>query len=216
MTSDARNDEHTMELELERELTSREKGSVAYGFRHFVTNGVRFDDPSSVASKTSSSHLLSLGWVRQLSSLTTLSLRGGPRFSSREVDPEVEGSLARRFQRGEIMFTYGRTQNIAVGRSGPVETESYLGSLSYQLFPRLMVYVNPAYYINESEQVKTKVYRFDLEARYAIHQWLSVQGSYRFSFERQGGHSLGSSSRGDRYRNVVFIEFTFAPEYRLW
>jgi hypothetical protein len=215
--SEMRNDEHEAGIVLERHLTSKDKGSLTYGFRHFISDGAQLAaDLSGDGHEASSSHLFSLGWVRELSALTTLSLRGGPRFSSGDVDPEVEGVLLRRFRRGEASFTYGRTQNIAVGRSGPVETESYMGSLSYQVLSRFIVRANPAYYINDSEDTKTKVYRFDLSGVYSINPWLSLQGIYRFSFEREKGAARRSANRGDRYRNVVFVELRAAPEYRLW
>lgn len=86
------------------------------------------------------------------------------------------------------MFTYGRTQNIAVGRSDPVETESYLGAARYQLLLHLTMCANPAYYVNDGENSKTKVYRLDLNAAYVFNQWLSLRGSYRFSYERESGH----------------------------
>lgn len=214
--NDTRNDEHEAGIVFERHLTSRDKGSFTYGFRHFVSDGALLANSSGDDHETSSSHLFSVGWARELSALTMLNLRGGPRFSSGDVAPEVEGALTRRFRRGEASFTYGRTQNIAVGRIGPVETESYLGSLSYQFLPRFTLRANPAYYINDGEDTKTKVYRLDLSGVYAIKPWLSLQGIYRFSFEREKGPVLRSTVRGDRYRNVVFVELTAAPEYRLW
>lgn len=213
---ETRNDEHSAEFGIDRTLTSRDKGTFSYNFRHFVTNGLPLGEVTGDTGDSSSSHVLALGWVRQMSSLLTLSLRGGPRMSKDDIAPEVEGSLARRFQRGEIMFTYARTQNIAVGRSGPVETESYLGTATYELLPRLTIRANPAYYINDGESSKTKVYRLDLNAAYVINPWLSLRGSYRFSYERESGRFRSSSNNGDRYRNVVFLELTVAPQYRLW
>jgi hypothetical protein len=213
---DTRNDEHSTGLELARTFTGRDKGTISYGFRHFVVSGLPSDDLHRDTRDESSSHIVSLGWVRQLSSLLTLSLRGGPRMSSGGIAPEVKGSLSQRFQRGEVMVTYGRTQNIAVGRSGPIETESYLGTVSYQLLPHLTMRANPAYYVNNSENGATKVYRLDLTVAYAVNPWLFLQGSYGFSYERESGHASGFSSRGDRYRNVVFFELTVAPQYRLW
>ncbi|MGE0682809.1 MAG: oligogalacturonate-specific porin KdgM family protein, partial [Candidatus Binatia bacterium] len=215
-TNETRNDEHEAGIVFERHLTSKDRGSLTYGFRHFISDGALLTNLSGNGHETSSSHLFSLGWVRELSALTTLSLRGGPRFSRGDVAPEVEGALTRRFRRGEASFAYGRTQNIAVGRSGPVETESYLGSLSYQFLSRFTLRANPAYYINNGEDTKTKVYRLDLSGVYSINPWLSLQGIYRFSFERESGPVLRSADRGDRYRNVVFVELTAAPEYRLW
>jgi hypothetical protein len=215
-TSDARNDEHNAELEVVRDITSRDKGSASYSFRRFRTDGAPFDEIDREVSRNSSSHIFLLGWIRQLSTLTTLSLRGGPRIGSGDVAPEVGGSLARRFQRGEVSFSYARTQNIAVGRSGALETESYLGAATYQLLPHLTLRALPAYYVNDGEDTKSKVYRLDLEASYAINQWLSLQGSYGFSYEREGGRLRGASSGGDRYRNVVFLELTASPQYRLW
>jgi hypothetical protein len=214
--NETRNDEHEARVAFERDLTSKDKGSLTYGFRHFMSDGAQLAELSGDGKETSSSHFFSLGWIRELSALTTLSLRGGPRFSSGEVAPEVEGALTRRFRRGEAAFIYGRTQNIAVGRSGPVETESYLGSLSYQFLSRFTVRANPAYYINDGEDTKIKVYRLDLSGVYSITPWLSLQGIYRFSFERERGQALRSANGGDRYRNVVFVELTAAPEYRLW
>jgi hypothetical protein len=214
--NETRNDEHEAGIVFERDLTSKDKGSLTYGFRHFISDGAQLAGLSGGGNETSSSHLFSLGWVRELSALTTLSLRGGPRFSSGDVAPEVEGALTRRFHRGEATFTYGRTQNIAVGRSGPVETESYLGNLSYQFLSRFTLRATPAYYINDNEDTKTKVYRLDLSGVYSINPWLSLQGIYRFSFERENGQVLRSTNREDRYRNIVFVELTAAPEYRLW
>lgn len=216
LTSNAENDRHDAEFALARELTSRDKGLLAYGFRHFTTGGTLLSNQARRFDDSLSSQVLSLGWTRELSSLMMLNLRGGPRFSRGEAAPEVEGSLSRRFHHGEAMFTYGRTQNIAVGRSGPVETESYLGSINYQVLPRFLVRANPGYHINEGENFTTKVYRLDLNASYAISPWLLLQGQYRFSFERESGRLPGSSGRGDRLRNVVFVELTVAPQYRLW
>lgn len=215
-SSNTHNDEHSAEFAIARTLTSRDKGALTYNFRHFVATGIASSELKNGASVSSSSHVFTLGWIRQISSLITLSLRGGPRISRDDVAPEVEGSLARRFQHGEIMFTYARTQNIAVGKSGPVETESYLGAVSYQPLSRLTIRANPAYYINDGEGSRTKVYRLDLNATYVINLWLSVQASYRFSYEQESGRLRSSSSSGDRYRNVIFLELTIAPQYRLW
>jgi hypothetical protein len=214
-TIDARNDEHSVELELARAITSRDQAAVSYGFRHFLADSALPEELSSDLHDSSSSQVLSLGWVRRLSSVLTLNVRGGPRFGRGDVAPEVEGSLSGRFPHGEMMFTYGRTQNIAVGRSGPVETESYLGSASYHLLPHLTIRINPGYYENTGERSKTKVYRLDLHAAYVINPWLSLQGSYRLSYESESSRS-GLSGGEDRYRNVVFLELTTAPQYRLW
>lgn len=211
-----RNDEHEARIVFERHLTGKDKGNLTYGFRRFISEGAQVADLFGGDRETSASHFFALGWVRELSTLTTVSLQGGPRFRSEEVSPEVEGVLTHRFKRGDASFAYGRTQNIAVGRSGPVETESYLGSLGYQFLPHFTLRAHPAYYLNDGEDTKTKIYRLDLSGVYSLKPWLSLRGIYSFSFERERGQGSRSTNRGDRYRNVVFIELTATPAYRLW
>ncbi|MBI3301112.1 MAG: outer membrane beta-barrel protein [Deltaproteobacteria bacterium] len=214
-TTGTTNKTHTADLGLDRQLSARDTATVSYIFRRFLSSG---DMRQGVVgtNENETSHAVVMGWIHQLSTLSALMLRGGPRFSRGSVAPEVEGSIAREFHRGQVSFMYGRTQNTVVGRSGAVSTESFIGGVRYQLLRRLFLSADPAFYKNSSNGFKTKVYRLDINLVYQFNQWLSLRGSYQFSYEDESGAASSVARRRERYRNMVLLELSVAYPYRVY
>jgi hypothetical protein len=214
-TDDTQNDTHTAAVELARQLSTRHTAAVSYIFRRFRSSGgSRPQDVGTNEHETS--YAMVMEWRHQLAASSTLTLRGGPRFSTGDVEPEVEGSISHQFRRGQVKFTYGRTQNTAVGLRGIMNTESFIGHIEYQLLQHLFLEATPGFYRNNGNGFKAKVYRLDLSLVYQINQWLSLRGSYRFGYEDESGGGSGGSGRGDRYLNVVMLEVSVTYPFRLY
>src|SRR5262249_55947523 len=136
-------DTHTVGTVLERKLTERDAGDLAYTFQHFS-----FSEPSPPATtplpgetpppqppqpdNTTNSHAVTLGWTRQVTSLTHLVLRGGPRVTNGSVYPEAFATISQRLAQGVLEFAYARTQTTAIGVTGTVNTQSFAGSATFQ------------------------------------------------------------------------------------
>ena len=94
-----------------------------------------------------------LGWKRQLTPNTVLTLEGGPRFVSGgpsfiddTVEPEAHASLEHSFKLAKVALEYHRTEAIVVGRPGKVELESVSGSFEIEPVRLLKLRFQPGYY----------------------------------------------------------------------
>jgi hypothetical protein len=189
-------------------------GSIGYIFRYF-----RFTGNDVSGDDTTTSHSFLLGWTRQITALTRIELRAGPRFSSDTVEAEAFLSVRRRLEHGEIALSYARTQEVSTGVGAVVDTNSVSGLLTYRLLPFLQVSVEPLLARNTSDSSNANVYQIRLSSTYQINKWLSLQGSYYFSYQ-QG--SLDSSTgayqnnNGDIYHNIVFLGFVIAYPHRIY
>ena len=90
-------DEQVADLRLNRRLTAMDTGSLGYIVRYFRFTG---DDLSDGDTTTSQSFLL--GWTRQLTPMTHLELRAGPRFSAGTVNAEASLAVRHRLQELEV------------------------------------------------------------------------------------------------------------------
>lgn len=202
-------DTHIANLGLDRRITSWDSLGLDYILRYFA-----FDNED-----TTTSHAFPLGWTRQLTSLTSIALRAGPRFSEDSVDVEASASITHRLEHGQVSFTYSRSQNTVSGQAGAVDTDSFTGTATYQLLRFLQVSAEPSFSRSTRADAQAKVYRVTLNAAYQIRQWLSLQGSYQFSLQQAESDFLRDrSGRGgeDIYHNIFLLSLAMTYPYRLY
>jgi hypothetical protein len=213
-SGDIATDIHVADLSLDRRLTPMDTGSVGYLFRYFD-----FTSDRVLAEDTVSSHSFLLGWTRQLTPFTRFELRAGPRFSEGSINAEAFLSVSHRLKHGELSFTYARTQTTVAGEAEVVNTDGVSAVLTYQLLRYLKVSVAPLYSRNTLGDSDADVYQMRLNATYQINEWLSLQGSYFFSFQ-QGRLSSDTPvepiSDDDILHNIVLFGFVISYPYRVY
>ena len=208
-------DTHAMNLGLDRRITPQDTGNLGYTFRHFVFGG----SGTSAGEDTITSHVLTLGWTRELTPLLSVTLRGGPRFSEGSVAPEVSASIRYKLKSGGLLFTYARSQTTSIGEARTLDTESFTASVSYQFLRLLQLSAAPSFSRNSSEGSDVNVYRLSLGATYQITEWLSLVGSYQFSLQ-QGSFTSTTGTPGspdqEISHNIVVLRLVATYPYRVY
>lgn len=167
-------DTHVGKIGLDRRITPRDTASLEFTYRQFV-----FD-----MDETARSYAIVPGWTREITPLTSFTLRAGPRFSSGSADPEVLASIRHRLKEGALSLAYTRSQATAVGTAGALKTDSVALVAKYRLLPLLEVSATPSFSSNTSSGSEAKVYRMKLDATYEMTKWLSLVGSYEYYLQK--------------------------------
>jgi hypothetical protein len=207
-------DEHVADLRLSRRLTARDTGSLGYLVRYFRFGG----DDGGGADPTTAQAVL-FGWTRQLTALTRLEVRAGPRFSAGTVNAEALLAVRRRLPAGELAFLYARTQDISTGVGGVVNTDSVSALLSAQVWRALRLSAGPMVTRNTVDESEATVYQLRLHASYQLTKWLSLQGSYALSYQQgllNSGPSTGPNDDEQISRNVVSVGISLSYPQRLY
>lgn len=206
-------DTHTTNANLNRKLTPRDTVGIGYSYRHFrfSDNG----DGNAADNGTVTSHVASLSYTRELTPLTTVTLRGGPRFSEGSVKPDVTASINHTFKNGRLAFNYGRSQTTSIGLGGTVDTESFNLLLTYQPLRDLDLSVSPALFRNSQTGNDADVYSLQLTAHYRMLKWLTLAGSYQFSLQQGTLNSASVSKDQDILHNILFLTLVGNYEYKL-
>jgi hypothetical protein len=214
------NDAHIVNWALDRRITSLDTGSLGYIFRSFRFDGDSFTDGDSFAGgETTTSHAFTFGWTRQITPLTEISLRAGPRFSEGSVNAEALASLRHRLEHGELSFTYSSSQDSVAGEAGAVNTHSFSASLTYRFLQFLEVGAAPAFYRNTRGNAEAKVYQLNLNATYQINQWLSLKSSYLFSFQQgllDSTPAIAQPGNGNILHNIALLSLVITYPYRVY
>lgn len=208
-------DTHAMNLGLDRRITPQDTGNLGYTFRHFIFGG----SGTTADNDTLTSHVLTLGWTREITPLISVTLRAGPRFSQGSVVPEAYASIRYKLKSGELLFTYAKSQTTTIGEAQLLDTDSFSASVSYQFSRFLQLSAAPSFYRNSSEGSDVKVYGLSLGATYIITEWLSLVGSYQFSLQ-QGSFTSTTGTPGspdqEISHNIVVLRLVATYPYRVY
>lgn len=192
---------HVGRVGIERRITGRDVLGLDYTMTQFhfrgteefvIARGTEILDTITVFPRpdlgegddTVRIHSIAPSWTRDLTPLTSFTVRAGPRFSEGTVDVDAFASVTRRLRQGEVTLAYSRAKATAVGEARAIDTDSVALTLRYNILPTLEVSATPAYFHNRRGGVKSDVYRFTLDATYAINRWLSLVGSYNLIHQR--------------------------------
>lgn len=210
---------------LEHAWTGIDTIAVAYAFRRFAFDEAAPANPSATPSpgeprsepKTKeTSHSVTVGWSRQLSRLTRVALAGGPRFSDGSVGPEASASISRTLEGGVADFTYARTQATAVGISGALDIESFAATIRYELLEALTTSIGGGLYRNSRPDQSSDVYTANLEVRYRLREWLSLVGSYQFSYQTGNIDSSPGAANRKIYHSIAAFGVEAVEPFRVY
>ena len=194
------NDTHRVKLGYSRQITPLDTGMLNYRLNVFQTDA---PGPTTITNTPT------LGWIRQLTPLTTLTLEGGPRFvNDGSVEPEAHGRIDHTFKIAKVALDYQRTESVVVGRPGKFELENFTGSVEVVPLKDLTLRFEPGYFRTFGNVDPTAtVYGFLLSAFYPIKTWMTARLNYRFAYQDQGGVTVG--------HNIVTLSLDFAHPLRL-
>jgi hypothetical protein len=169
-------DSHIENLTLDHRLGPRDTAGPGYVGRQFAFAG----------SPAVTSHAFTLGWSHELTSLTTFTLRAGPRVTEGTVDrlPEASASIRHTLKSGELSLAYASTLATVIGQATAATAQSITGKATTELPSRLKLSAGPAIFWISSDAFKGTVYLVLLEASYQFTKTLALQASYQYSFQR--------------------------------
>jgi hypothetical protein len=231
-------DTHQVSASLDRRITPLDTADLVYTFRRFSfpqsaspaaappTGEAPTETPTPSPPQPNDvtySNAVTLGWTREVTPRTRISLGGGPNFTEGSVKPVAFANISYKLSRGLLGFGYNRTQTTAVGVSGTIDTASYTGTASYQPMLDMVVTTSLFFYRNSQSGTDSQpgtdsdVYGATLSARYRILKWLSLIGSYAFSYEDGSlGTLTNPGGRSHIYRNIVGIGLEASQPYRVY
>jgi hypothetical protein len=194
--------EHAGRLVASRQLSARASIDAAYVGRRFMNGG-----------QTETSNAVLAGATYGLGPFTTLTVQGGPRYSSaRRMEPEIVASLGRRAPNIiRYALDFWRGESIVLGVLGPVEVTSATGRFSVPL--RRNVEIGTAAGVFNSVslvQGRARVYHADAVASWRPQALYAITASYGTDFQH-GDIRTSLLNDRDIVRHVFLVELTIAP-----
>jgi hypothetical protein len=167
-----RTDTEAVILRLQRRLGGLDRGHLSYSARRFDFDG---DEVLS--------HVVALGWTREITPLDHFEIEAGPRLSDHAMGMEVTASLRHRFARGEASLAYMHTQTTVLGQVGPVMTKGVTAAFSRRLLPSLTLAAGPSFARVQGRGPEIEVYRLNLDVAWRLTRRLTVSASHQFNFQ---------------------------------
>lgn len=182
---------HQVQLDLARQLTLLDTGTLGYGLSLFEADGTT---ATPRASSSTTFHTITFGWNRRLTERTTVSLRAGPRISANGLNPEVDARLDQRFELGKLTLAAYETETNVVGQAGSAKTEGVSASLGFNPFRAIAIDLTTGVQNTSSDGGRSALdvtaYSATASVSYRIAKSLSATASYRFSRQEQRPASL--------------------------
>lgn len=194
-------DTHTTTLDFERDVSRRTTLLLGYSFRQYF-----FEGQGDVTA-----HAVTAGGRRDFTPRTSVTLRGGPRFSEGAVDPEAAATVFHQLEPGSIAVTYGRGLSTAIGQSGAVTTETVEASVIRPVGRAIDVRAAVGWSASALGGARAEVLRAYLEASYRIANplvlFLSCQAT-----EQDG--ALDGAGGGEIRRNIYMLGIVLSGVYQ--
>lgn len=177
---------HQVQLNLARQLTRLDTGTLGYGLSIFETDGTTATAP---AGSSTTFHTITFGWNRRLTERTTVSLRAGPRLSENGLGSEVDARLDHRFKLGRLTLAAYETETTVVGRAGSATTEGMSASLGFNPFRAIGIDLTTGVQNTSTDGGRSSLdvtaYSATASVSYRIAKSLSATASYRFYHQEQ-------------------------------
>ncbi len=158
------------------------------------------------------SHAATVGWSREISPGTSLSMQAGPRFSSSDgVDAEVQVAFVRRTPRRRLVLDYSQSETIVLGVPGPVGVHrgtsqmTWLLRRNFDFSARIGAFKNTSF-----QQLLATVYSAGLVGSWRPHDPYTISVAYDADYQR--GDLTGVAPTEYRIRRqVVMLRLTISP-----
>ena len=226
---------HVGRVSLSRELTTRTTLTGSYVGRSFVggrgpgTGDRPSDDPEASDPRSPipnprshSSHAALVGWNRQLSPGTRLTLSAGPKATSyRGLTSELAAAVARATDRVRLALDYWHGETIVLGIPGPVGVDSVTGRATWPVTRRIELGTHAGVSgVSTLDSRESTIYRGTLVGSWSPGGLYTIAASYGLDLQ-QGSLRTATvlddaiGPFDDRVlRQVVRVSMTVAPRYR--
>jgi len=164
---------------LQRRLSGSESATMTFSERQF-----------GAAGSLTRSHVLTLGWGRQVTPGVHFDVKAGPRLSDDGmVRPEVLVGVRGALRNGDVTFEYTQTEATAVAQLERLDVQGVSVTLRRQLHRDVWLRGGPGIFASRDRQSEAIVYRAGAELEWRLVRQVALTGSYQWS--RQEGNLSG-------------------------
>ena len=152
------------------------------------------------------SRVATVGWTRQFTALTSISLAVGPRRTESSNSIDYSAGIHTILDSGNFDLDYSHTETALIGEFRPAESQNLSLKWDYFSGADLEVYVDPSYTRDTIGTAVATLARVAVSFDYRLSRVTSLVGSYQYS--RQQGLLTGADTR--IIDNVVYIGLEFS------
>lgn len=182
-------DNQTVVLALDRRITRRDALGLRFEHRWFDFSG-------GDKTERSTSDVVTVGWLGEISDRTLLLIRAGPRYAKGDFTAEILATMKRRTSRGLLNVTYSKTQATTLGESGALDTQSLVATMAWRVAKNLELASGPGIYYNSLRGKDLKATRLNLESLWHFSPWFHLAASYSFDLQQPDYGAPGHIRRG--------------------
>lgn len=180
-------------LSLRRRLGPVDEGRLRYGARRFA-----------VGPDITLSHVVTLGWSRDVTPVVRFEVDAGPRVTDRRVGAEVAAGFRYRSARSEAALDYQHTQTTVVGQPGPVTAEGVTATFRRHLRSSLRLGAGVSAFVVGAQGARITVHRTNLDAGWRIARQLWLVASHQLSFQF-GESGLNQAAAAEVNHNTFWL-----------
>jgi hypothetical protein len=155
------------------------------------------------------SHLLSVGWTRDLTRRTRMSISGGPRVGDGATRPAFSASLRYQAPAGEVSLGYGRVQTTLIGLAGVADTDALSVTAMAGRPAALRLRVTPSIMKTTRAGLDARVYMLGLRISRPVGRSLAFDAEYNVTSQR--GDLYAAQPAAHIMRHVALLGMTVSP-----
>lgn len=152
------------------------------------------------------SRVATVGWTRQFTALTSISVAAGPRRTEGSNSLDYSAGIHSVLDSGNFDLDYSHTETALIGEFRPAETQNLTLKWDYFSGADLEIYVDPSYTRDTIGTAVATLARVAVSFDYRLSRVTSLVGSYQYS--RQQGLLTGADTR--IINNVVYVGLEFS------
>ena len=174
---------------LDRRITTRDTLSLRYEHRWFHFTG-------GPKTERSTADVVTFGWLGEVNDRTLLLLRAGPRYAKGAFTAEVLAVMKRRVHRGLLTLTYAKSQATTLGKTGALDTQSLVATISLRVTRNIEIASGPGVYHNTLRAQHLSAMRLNVESLWHFSPWFHLGVAYSFDLQQPDFGAPGHIRRG--------------------
>jgi hypothetical protein len=161
---------------LQRRMRDTESATLTVSERRYAASG-----------SATRSHVLALGWSRQVTPRARVDIKAGPRLSDDgAIGPEMSFSVHGDLRRGDVLFEYTHTEATAIGQQTRLDVQGLSVRLRQRVHRDFGIGGGPGIYQSRAHGADAIVYRATLDCEWRLARRVALTGAYTWS-RQQGG-----------------------------
>ena len=158
---------------VERSLSARDATTFHYEIQRFKFGPATF----------TTSQALIVGWKRQLTRETSLTIGGGPRLTDGRMSPDISASIHTRTRPVDLSLGYGEAQTTLIGLAGTAKVQSVTAAAQGHPWRLLQIRMEPGVFQTSHMGLQSRAYRVAFKASCLITKTFSIVTTYDVNLE---------------------------------